>query len=173
MAAQNNQAHLLANYSSHATNLISERLKANNRFSPYPVSSITGPIASTLGSASPTGIASAFKSLGGVPGIQLPIKSVSPPVSPPHSASPPRYFPPIFLELKYFFGNQLIILSCTGGYVELINLRLLFCELSAQMLFRVGCKVRTVQQGSKQAAGEKILLFDLPIGKSPTCSTNI
>ena len=59
MAAQNNQAHLLANYSSHATNLISERLKANNRFSPYPVSSITGPIASTLGSASPTGIASA------------------------------------------------------------------------------------------------------------------
>ena len=90
MAAQNNQAHLLANYSNHATNLISERLKASNRFSPYPVSSITGPIASTLGSASPTGIASAFKSLGGVPGIQLPIKSVSPPVSPPHSASPPR-----------------------------------------------------------------------------------
>merc|ERR1719400_524259 len=96
MAAQNNQAHLLANYSSHATNLISERLKASNRFSPYPVSSITGPIASTLGSASPTGIASAFKSLGGefklggLPAIQLPIKSVSPPVSPPHSASPPR-----------------------------------------------------------------------------------
>jgi len=92
MAAQNNQAHLLANYSNHASNLISERLKASNRFSPYPVSSITGPIASTLGSASPTGIASAFKSLGGqLPaGIQLPIKSVSPPVSPPHSASPPR-----------------------------------------------------------------------------------
>ena len=160
MAAQNNQAHLLANYSSHATNLISERLKANNRFSPYPVSSITGPIASTLGSASPTGIASAFKSLGGVPGIQLPIKSVSPPVSPPHSASPPRYFSPIFLELKYFFGNQLIILSCIGGYVELINLRLLFCELSAQMLFRVGCKVRTVQQARKQAGcwGENIIV---------------
>jgi len=96
MAAQNNQAHLLANYSNHATNLISERLKASNRFSPYPVSSITGPIASTLGSSSPTGIASAFKSLGGefklggLPAIQLPIKSVSPPVSPPHSASPPR-----------------------------------------------------------------------------------
>ena len=125
MAAQNNQAHLLANYSNHATNLISERLKANNRFSPYPVSSITGPIASTLGSASPTGIASAFKSLGGVPGIQLPIKSVSPPVSPPHSASPPRYFYPhkcvhifggILLAETYFCGNMLIILSCSGGY---------------------------------------------------------
>jgi hypothetical protein len=84
MAAQSNQAHLLANYSSHATNLITERLKAN-RFSPYPVPSITGPIASTLGS--PTGIASAFKSLGaGLPSG----KSVSPPVSPPHSATPPR-----------------------------------------------------------------------------------
>ena len=35
------------------------------------------------------------------------------------------------------------------------------------MLFGVGCKVRTVQQ----AAGEKILLFDLPIGKSPTSLT--
>ena len=84
MAAQSNHANLLANYSNHASNLISERLKAN-RFSPYPVPSITGPIASTLGS--PTGIASAFKSLSS--GLAL-ARPGSPPVSPPHSATPPR-----------------------------------------------------------------------------------
>ena len=94
MAAQNNHANLLANYSSHASNLISERLKAN-RFSPYPVPSITSPIASTLatGLGSPPGtIASAFKSLAGLGARDLKVepKTLSPPVSPPHSASPPR-----------------------------------------------------------------------------------
>ena len=69
----------MASYNNHA-NLISERLK-QNRFSPYtspPVSSL----ANNIGSA---GLASAFKALGaGKVAVDH-----SPPVSPPHSTSPP------------------------------------------------------------------------------------
>ena len=69
----------MASYNNHA-NLISERLK-QNRFSPYtspPVSSL----ANNIGSA---GLASAFKALGaGKVAVEH-----SPPVSPPHSTSPP------------------------------------------------------------------------------------
>jgi len=79
---QNNHAQLLANYNNHAS-MISERLKQNNRFSPYPVSSISSSVPSTLGS--PTGMASAFKALG----TKMNHPS-SPPVSPPHSMTPPN-----------------------------------------------------------------------------------
>ena len=74
----------MASYNNHA-NLISERLK-QNRFSPYsspPVSSL----ANNIGSA---GLASAFKALGaaGKVGVGV-VDNNSPPVSPPHSTSPP------------------------------------------------------------------------------------
>ena len=70
----------MASYNNHA-NLISERLK-QNRFSPYsspPVSSL----ANNIGSA---GLASAFKALGSG---KVAVENSSPPVSPPHSTSPP------------------------------------------------------------------------------------
>ena len=70
----------MASYNNHA-NLISERLK-QNRFSPYgnpPVSSL----ANNIGSA---GLASAFKALGSG---KVAVETTSPPVSPPHSTSPP------------------------------------------------------------------------------------
>ena len=70
----------MASYNNHA-NLISERLK-QNRFSPYgspPVSSL----ANNIGSA---GLASAFKALGSG---KVAVETNSPPVSPPHSTSPP------------------------------------------------------------------------------------
>ena len=90
MAAQTNLHNnpLLASYSNHA-NMISERLK-QNRFSPYssPPASQHSPLNS--------GLASAFKALGGgVPGSKLSPDEApnSPPVSPPHSTSPPPSLP--------------------------------------------------------------------------------
>lgn len=68
----------MASYNNHA-NLISERLK-QNRFSPY-----TPPVSSLASSIGSTGLASAFKALGG---SKLALDN-SPPVSPPHSTSPP------------------------------------------------------------------------------------
>ena len=69
----------MASYNNHA-NLLTERLK-HNRFSPY-----TPPVSSLATSIGSTGLASAFKALGG---HKVSLDTPSPPVSPPHSGSPP------------------------------------------------------------------------------------
>ena len=97
MAAHNNP--LLAMNMNNA-NMISERLK-QNRFSPYSMSQPTNNAGPPPNQTSPSpltsGLASAFKALGGggITGSKPnPTEEgcgsvVSPPVSPPHSASPP------------------------------------------------------------------------------------
>ena len=97
MAAHNNP--LLAMNMNNA-NMISERLK-QNRFSPYSMSQPTNNAGPPPNQTSPSpltsGLASAFKALGGAgitgskpnPTEEGCGSVVSPPVSPPHSASPP------------------------------------------------------------------------------------
>ena len=84
MAAQTNMNQQLLNnaYPASAPSLISERLK-QHRFSPYSPPN-TSLAATSLGS--PTGVASAFRSLAAK--SQHP-SAGSPPASPPHSATPP------------------------------------------------------------------------------------
>ena len=83
MAAQSNMNQQLLNnaYPASAPSLISERLK-QHRFSPYSPPN-TSLAATSLGS--PTGVASAFRSLAAKGGQPSPS---SPPVSPPRSDSP-------------------------------------------------------------------------------------